>query len=79
MPPELQQVLGDLRALVEGTPDQDFPRIAVILLERLVTQLTAIRKQEHNLLRKLRLVAGINRRADEAFHHFKSKTSLASL
>lgn len=76
MPPELQQILGDLRALAERTPDPDFPNVAVVLLERLVDQLTAIRKQEHNLLRKLRLVAGINRRADEALHHFKSKNTL---
>lgn len=76
MPTELRQILDDLRTLVEGTPDQDFANIAVMLLERLVNQLTTIRKQEHNLLRKLRLVAGINRRADEALHHFKSKTPL---
>ena len=73
MPQRLQEIFQELKALLGTTEAENFNERIALLLEALVKELHDIRREEHNLLRKLRLIAGLNRRAEEALHLFKSK------
>ena len=73
VPQRLQEIFQELKALLGTTEAEHFNERIPLLLEALVKELHDIRREEHNLLRKLRLIAGLNRRAEEALHLFKSK------
>jgi hypothetical protein len=73
VPQRLQEIFQELKALLGSTDEEHFNERVTSLLEALVKELHDIRSQEHNLLRKLRLMAGLNRRAEEALHLFQSK------
>jgi Ca-activated chloride channel homolog len=73
VPQRLQEIFQELKALLGTTEAEHFNERIALLLEALVKELHDIRREEHNLLRKLRLIAGLNRRAEEALHIFKSK------
>ena len=73
VPQRLQEIFQELKALLGTTEAENFNERIALLLEALVKELHDIRREEHNLLRKLRLIAGLNRRAEEALHLFKSK------
>jgi Ca-activated chloride channel family protein len=73
IPARLQEIFDELKALLAASEEPDFANRVTRLLEALLKELHQIRKEEHNLLRKLRLVAGLNRRAEEALHLFHSK------
>jgi predicted ATPase len=73
IPPRLQDIFDELKALLAASEEPDFAERVARLLEALLKELHQIRQEEHNLLRKLRLIAGLNRRAEEALHLFQSK------
>jgi Ca-activated chloride channel family protein len=73
VPQRLQDIFQELKALLGSAEEEHFNERVSVLLETLVKELHEIRSQEHNLLRKLRLIAGLNRRAEEALHLFQSK------
>ena len=73
VPQRLQEIFQELKALLGTTEAEHFNERIALLLEALVKELHDIRREEHSLLRKLRLIAGLNRRAEEALHLFKSK------
>ena len=73
VPPRLQEIFQELKALLGSTDEEHFNERVTSLLEALVKELHDVRSQEHSLLRKLRLMAGLNRRAEEALHLFQSK------
>lgn len=73
IPARLQDIFNELKALLGASEDPDFAERVTRLLEALLKELHQIRQEEHNLLRKLRLIAGLNRRAEEAHHLFQSK------
>jgi hypothetical protein len=73
IPARLQDIFDELKALLGASEEPDFAERVTRLLEALLKELHQIRQEEHNLLRKLRLIAGLNRRAEEARHLFHSK------
>jgi hypothetical protein len=73
IPARLQDIFSELKALLGASEDPDFAERVTRLLEAFLKELHQIRQEEHNLLRKLRLIAGLNRRAEEAHHLFQSK------
>jgi Ca-activated chloride channel family protein len=72
IPARLQDIFDELKALLAASEEPDFAERVARLLEALLKELHQIRQEEHNLLRKLRLIAGLNRRAEEALHLFHS-------
>jgi len=76
VPAHLEDIFYKLKALLDVPPDEHFDENVAKLLELLVKELHEIRREEHNLLRKLRLITGLNRRADEALHFFNSRKAL---
>ena len=73
VPPRLQEIFQELKALLGSTDEEHFNERVTSLLEALVKELHDVRSQEHSLLRKLRIMAGLNRRAEDALHLFQSK------
>jgi Ca-activated chloride channel family protein len=73
IPARLHEIFDELKTLLGASGEPDFADRVTRLLEALLKELQRIRQEEHNLLRKLRLMAGLNRRAEEALHLFHSK------